>query len=175
MKTGKAIPILICLFSFFALIVSLFFFTQDLQKNYHCNKLAIMVGSLKNAIIHTRSFRTKRAIVEAALPILYGEEQAFLKPAGYWPMIFNGYTQAATVENINMDYQRSARLLLMALHYHPYLDSAYKGLAEVLEKSGQTNQARSCKRYQRALLRSRGIKNEDRTACIMAAQKIAGL
>ncbi len=175
MNKLKISSVLIVSFSFTMLILSSYFFVQDMEKNYHCNKLGILVGVLKNAIIHTRAYEAKHAIVQAAIPILFAEKQAFLRPLGYWPMIFNGYTQAATVENLNLNYPESAKMLLKALHYHPYLSSAFEGLAEVLDKSGLAQEAGSCKRYQKALLKSRDLKNEDRIVCIMAAQKIAGL
>jgi len=154
------------------LLTTIIFFIQDTQKDYHCTKLAVLVGSLYEGLAQSKTVRIRQRLLNNAMPVLFSEKIKFLAPFGYWPTIFNGYTQAATVANLNANYLESAELLLKAIHYHPFLANAFEGLSRILIKTGFAHDALYCSRYSQAVLKGAEISNSDRQKCIETVEKL---
>ena len=109
--------------------------------------------------------------INNALPILNRTKMYFLKYVGYWPEIFNGYNQAAYVENLNNDKKAAVKLLLRSLHYHPNLAETYRALSTYLEQAGLTEGARRCRSFNNGLIKGSGINPEDQKSCLKWALK----
>jgi len=152
--------------------ISLVFFLQDIRKDYHCTKLAVLVGSLHEGLSQAKTPMMKQMLVNNAMPPLFAEKRKFTNLLGYWPTIFNGYTQAATVANLNTNYSESAELLLKAIHYHPFLANAFDGLGKILIKTGFAQYAQHCSKFSQAVLKGTGISHLDRQQCIEAVKKL---
>ncbi len=160
------------------IVISIFFITtvffiQDIQKDYHCTKLAVLVGSLQKGLNQRKSVQERQLLMNDAIPILYAEKSAFLSHIGYWPNIFNGFTQAATVENLNLNYPEAAKLLLEAIHFHPFLSNAFMGLAQILSKTGSRQEAQTCQNYaQHVISGTASTHLLQRQECLDAVKKL---
>ncbi len=146
------------------------FFYQDLHKQYYCFKLGVLNNALRISL-NKISPKHKIHMVKNAIPILNRTKMNFLKYVGYWPEIFNGYNQAAFVENLNNDKKDAVRLLLRSLHFHPNLAETYRALSTYLEQAGWIEGARKCRSYHNSLIKGSGINPEDQKSCLRWALK----
>jgi len=162
----KVVTIVITL----VLISLIVFFYQNLHKQYYCYELGVLNKALKISL-EKISPKDKIFIVKNALPVLNRTKMNFLKYRGYWPEIFNGYNQAAYVENLNNDKKAAVKLLLRSLHYHPNLAETYKGLSVYLYKAGLVEGAQKCRNYYNGLIKGSGIDPRDQRACTRWALK----
>ncbi len=156
--------------SAFVLLALAVFFMQDLQKNYYFSQLGVLSISLKEAM-RDRNSTERIYIIKNALPILNYTEFRFLKYIGYWPQIFNGYNQAAQIENLNNDKKAAVKLLLRSVHFHPNLAETYRALSTYLEQAGLVEGARKCRSYHNSLIEGSEIDSGDQGACLKWASK----
>ena len=153
------------------ILVSLIvFFYQDFHKQYYSFKLGILNKALKISL-RNNSPKDRRLIVKNALPVLNKTKMNFLKYTGYWPEIFNGYNQAAYVEDLNNDKKAAVKLLLRSLHFHPNLAETYRALSIYLEQAGWIEGARKCRNYHNSLIKGSKINPEDQKTCLKWASK----
>ena len=154
-----------------AILVSLMiFFYKDIHKQYYSLELGILTRALKISL-RNNSPKNRTLIVKNALPVLNKTKMNFFKYVGYWPEIFNGYNQAAYVENLNNDKKAAVKLLLRSLHFHPNLAETYRALSIYLEQAGWMEGARKCRSYHNSLLEGCRINPEDQRTCLKWALK----
>ena len=109
--------------------------------------------------------------INNALPVLNKTKMNFLKYAGYWPLIFNGYNQAAYIEYLNRDKKAAVKLLLRSVHFHPNLAETYRALSKYLAQAGLVDGAIKCQSYYHGLIKGSGIDPEDQKTCLKVALK----
>ncbi len=156
-------------------LLSCSFFFQDLKKKYHGTRLCVLNESLKRALSSHMTLQNRQALLQAALPIINREKNQFLYTKGYWIDIFNDYNQVAVVANLNRDKKTALKLLLISIHYHPFLAETYRGLYDYLKKVGDTKGSKSCLRVYQQILDKNPVDLSMRNTCLQEAQRLSAL
>jgi len=162
MTFGRLTQAVFTVVSLAILVLSVWYYSGFLKKEYAGNFLGFCLASIETA----QDSHQKQNIGLALVPHIVHFNSIIHNNPGYWKPIYKLFHTQASLLLLQGRPWDAAEKLKQALRFHPYYPAAYKMLGNIQGILGLDRGKEACYRVHEVIFQSRKPTNDDIQACL---------